>query len=119
MPYDRERYEEGRMAANDESRLTAEMHGQSWTYDEVEIVRAFWCDVPASDRDEREVAETLGRTIEACRNMAHRIWAGETTVSITTRTTRTRDQQTVTSTEETTRTRPAWMDEEGLPTWYV
>lgn len=56
-------YYSQRAAANDESRNHAAHHGEPWTSDEIEWVMAW-------DRTEDmlvEIAELLGRTIEACR----------------------------------------------------
>lgn len=51
-----------RQEANEHSRNTAEAHGEIWEAHEVELLEECWSDV-----DLPEIAETLGRTIEACR----------------------------------------------------
>jgi len=51
-----------RQEANEASRSTAEAHGETWEAHEVELLEECW-----SDADLPEIAETLGRTIEACR----------------------------------------------------
>jgi hypothetical protein len=113
--YDPARYRAGRAAANDASRLKAEHDREEWTAFEDEFLDEFWVQTPPPERDEAGVAESLGRTIEACRVRAHYVRHG-----LVTR--RTRTVKTTTETTETTeyaRPRPAWMDEEGLPEWYV
>jgi hypothetical protein len=51
-----------RQEANEASRTTAEAHGEIWEAHEIELLEECWSDV-----DLPEIAETLGRTIEACR----------------------------------------------------
>jgi hypothetical protein len=50
--------------ANDLSRNKAVHHTEPWSGEEQEILRGFW---DGSDETLAEIAETLGRTIEACR----------------------------------------------------
>lgn len=51
-----------RQAANDASRTTAEHHAEIWEAHEVELLEECWSEATLD-----EIAETLGRTIEACR----------------------------------------------------
>ena len=51
-----------RREANEASRLTAEAFGEIWEQHEVELLEEAW-----SEATIEEIAETLGRTIEACR----------------------------------------------------
>lgn len=51
-----------RQARNDESRVTADAHREDWSADEVQLLQESWCEAPIED-----IAATLGRTIEACR----------------------------------------------------
>lgn len=75
--------------SNDKSRNTAVHHGEPWTADEVELLMECWGDLP-----EHEVAEALGRTIEACRQRWYEIKWGtkgcvQSKVTMTTTTTTT------------------------------
>lgn len=51
-----------RQEANDASRARAEHHTEIWEAHEVELLEEGW-----SEADLPEIAELLGRTIEACR----------------------------------------------------
>lgn len=56
-----------RLRRNDKSRNKAAHHTEPWSAGDIEFLLGFWpgaCGVPAK---EAEVAEALGRTIEACR----------------------------------------------------
>lgn len=53
---------EVRRELNEASQSTAEAHGEIWEAHEIELLEECWSDV-----DLPEIAETLGRTIEACR----------------------------------------------------
>jgi hypothetical protein len=55
---------ERRRAANHASRNQADHDGEPWSDNELEILLNFWNDGVTGAAD---VAETLGRTIEACR----------------------------------------------------
>lgn len=57
-----------RKAANDDSRNRAEHHTEEWAAEEVALLEECWNDVPLE-----EIAETLGRTIEACRQKHYEI----------------------------------------------
>lgn len=63
---------EDRLRRNDESRYRADNHAEQWTKEEDEFLQAFW-----KDADEAEVAEILGRTIEACRQRFYIVRRGE------------------------------------------
>lgn len=51
-----------RREANEASKITAEAHGEIWEAHEVELLEEGW-----GDSTVPEIAELLGRTIEACR----------------------------------------------------
>jgi len=51
-----------RQEANEQSRETAEAHGEIWEAHEVDLLMECW-----SEATLEEIAETLSRTIEACR----------------------------------------------------
>lgn len=53
-----------RQAANDASRTTAQNHTEVWEAHEVELLEEGWSD---DETTLPEIAELLGRTIEACR----------------------------------------------------
>lgn len=63
---------EDRLRRNDESRHRADHHAEQWTKEEDDFLQAFW-----RDADEAEVAEILGRTIEACRQRFYVVRRGE------------------------------------------
>jgi hypothetical protein len=52
-----------RQAANDASRARAEHHNEIWEAYEIELLEEGW----GEDTAVEEIAELLGRTIEACR----------------------------------------------------
>lgn len=121
--YDPQAYlESERRAANEASRNRADHHGEEWTYDEDQFIWAEWIGTRPADRDEATIAEILGRTITACAVRASNLVNGTArSVAKRTRTVTTTEGSTeVTETTEYTRApRPKWMDEEGLPDWYV
>lgn len=53
-----------RKHVNDESRNTARQHGAAWSDGEVEFLTVLW---DGTEETLREIAEELGRTVEACR----------------------------------------------------
>jgi hypothetical protein len=53
-----------RQAVNDASRNKANHHALPWSCEEVELLREIW---DGTETTLQEIAETLGRTIEACR----------------------------------------------------
>jgi hypothetical protein len=53
---------EDRQILNDMSRSTANHHSEPWSSEETALLRECWGEVPLE-----EISETLGRTIEACR----------------------------------------------------
>ncbi len=57
-----------RQEANEASRTTAEAHGEIWEAHEIELLVEGW-----SETDLPEIAELLGRTIEACRQKYYSI----------------------------------------------
>lgn len=61
-----------RLRRNDKSRNRAERFGEEWDVQDDEFLQAFW-----KDEDEEEVAEALGRTIEACRQRFYIVRRGE------------------------------------------
>lgn len=60
-------YEERRVR-NDQSRAGAENHAEEWLVEEVALLEECWGEIPIE-----EIAEALGRTIEACRQMHYTI----------------------------------------------
>ena len=56
-----------RLALNAETVANATHHREPWSTDEIEFLFEFWPDAVGDSSEEREVAEALGRTIEACR----------------------------------------------------
>lgn len=74
---------------NDASRNHAVHHGEQWSREEIEFLRAFWPEAKGYD-EEAEVAEALGRTIEACRQRFYEDrWGRGVQVKTTTTTTTT------------------------------
>lgn len=65
-----DRYEERKMR-NDASRGGAEHHAEDWDAEEIALLEECWADIPIE-----EIAETLGRTIEACRQKHYEIGQG-------------------------------------------
>lgn len=72
-----------RLARNAESKLAAEHDGEEWTADELEWLRSW----TGGDAYLAELAELLGRTIEACRQRyqleKHGLVRTRTTTTIT------------------------------------
>lgn len=60
-----------RQERNDASRAGAEHHTEPWDAEEIALLEECWADVPIE-----EIAETLGRTIEACRQKHYEIGQG-------------------------------------------
>ena len=65
-----------RLRRNDESKAYAEHYGEPWSGDEVEFLLAFWPE-SSNPAEEAEVAEALGRTIEACRQRRYEVLWGK------------------------------------------
>lgn len=59
---------EQRKAVNDESRTKAEHHQEVWSEEEIALLVECWNDAPLE-----EIAEALGRTVEACRQRFYEI----------------------------------------------
>jgi|SRR5262245_17217694 len=59
-----------RHKANEASRTTAEAHGEIWEQHEEELLQEGWAD---DESTLAEIAELLGRTIEACRQRHYEI----------------------------------------------
>lgn len=107
MSADRHR---ARQERNELSRNAATHHREEWLDSEIEMLMAFY----DGTRDTLEdLAEILGRTIEACRERYLKTKNGYYS-SASGKTTRADRAATTKPTA-----RPAWMDEEGLPDWYV
>jgi hypothetical protein len=70
-----------RLEINDESRNRAALHKEPWLSNDIEFLMAFWPDTHGNVDEEREVAECLGRTIEACRQYFYEERAGKHTPS--------------------------------------
>lgn len=109
-------YEE-RQARNEESRNRAELHRQPWTEYEDQLLQDLWT-TTHTEEELAQIAEALGRTIEACRQRYHIVRRAEV-VTYESTSSVSRKGQTRTETSRVERKRPAWMDEEGLPDWYV
>lgn len=85
---------EERLARNAESKVMAEHDREPWSADEIEFLHEFFTDAKGDPTEEREVAEALGRTIEACRQRFYESRKGKgrvinTKVTTTTTTTKT------------------------------
>ncbi len=106
-----------RLRRNAESKELAENDGQPWTQYEDAFLQEFYHE-SHTDEALAEVAEALGRTIEAARQRYFVVRRAES-ITYTTSTRTERKGQTETRTTTVERRRPAWMDEEGLPSWYV
>lgn len=105
MSYDPAVYEE-RQAANDKSRRYALRDRDPWTEEDDEFILEFWVRPGPQARDESEIARALERTIEACRNRAHKL-AGDNLGR--------RYMKEVTTTTRTV----MWTDDDEWPEWYV
>lgn len=110
-----------RLERNAASKGKAEHDREPWTQYEDEFLAEMWGEPGSASHTEEElagIAEALGRTIEACRERFYKVRRASS-VTYTTRTSVERKgyRETVTNTVE--RKRPEWMDEEGLPDWYV
>ena len=68
QPKVHEKYTQERKVKNDASLGSAEHHTELWDAEEVALLEGFWGTVPLE-----EIAETLGRTIEACRQKHYTI----------------------------------------------
>ena len=53
-----------RQVINDLSRNTATHHAEPWSAEEMDLLQTFW---DGTDETLAEIAEALGRTVEACR----------------------------------------------------
>lgn len=65
---DHKKYTEERKVKNDASLGSAEHHAELWDAEEIALLEGCWGSVPLE-----EIAETLGRTIEACRQKHYTI----------------------------------------------
>ena len=108
-----------RLRKNAESKTKAFHDKEPWSANEDEFLQVLW---DGAEETLADIAELLGRTIEACREryykvrrMAHVVYH-ERVVRTTIR--RGDDEATIEVTERKGQSRPAWMDEEGLPDWY-
>lgn len=68
QPKVHEKYTQERKVKNDASLGSAEHHTELWSSEEVALLEQFWSTVPLE-----EIAEALGRTIEACRQKYYTI----------------------------------------------
>ena len=64
---------DARRTANEQSKTAAEHHGEIWEQHELELLEEAWED---DESTLPEVAELLGRTIEACREKHYTIRRG-------------------------------------------
>ena len=71
-----------RLARNDKSRLHADHFAEPWSGDEVEFLIAFFKEAKGRPEAEAEVAEALGRTIEACRQRYYTALQGRPGVAV-------------------------------------
>lgn len=56
-----------RRRANDESMAWAINQHQPWSSDDDDVLVEYWVTTPPSIRDEVDISQALGRSIEACR----------------------------------------------------
>lgn len=106
-----------RLQRNAESKAQAEHDRDPWTQYEDEFLQEMWT-ATHTEEELAGIAEALGRTIEACRQRYHLVRRAEA-ITYSTRTVTERKGQTETRETTTEKRRPSWMDEEGLPSWYV
>jgi hypothetical protein len=106
-----------RLDRNAASKAQAEHDREPWTQYEDELVQELWTE-NHTEAELAEIAETLGRTIEACRERYYKVRRAEV-ITYSTRTVTERKGQTETRETTVEKKRPAWMDEEALPDWYV
>jgi hypothetical protein len=111
-----EQYEQ-RHDRNEQSRNAADYHRQPWTEYEDQLLQDLWT-ATHTEEELAEIAEALGRTIEACRQRYFVVRRAETVTYESSSSVGRKGQQR-TETSRVEKTRPAWMDEEGLPDWYV
>jgi hypothetical protein len=78
-----------RLARNEESKSKAEHDREPWSTDEVEFLLEFFKDAKGEPEHEAEVAECLGRTIEACRQRFYEALRGRSKHVMVKRTTTT------------------------------
>lgn len=104
-----------RSRKNDMSRNVAKAHREQWLSDDDEALVTLW---DGTEETLTDLAEMLGRTREACRQRYYTLASGRVTTTTTT-TTRTRTTTTTTTTTSRPAPRPKWMDDEGLPDYYV
>lgn len=65
---------EVRRSANEDSLVTAEHHREVWEEYEIELLMEAWSE---DETTLPEIAETLGRTIEACRQRYYEVRSGK------------------------------------------
>lgn len=83
-----------RLRRNAESKAVAEHDRQPWTADDEELLREFFPSAKGCAEAEAEVAEALGRTIEACRQRFYEQRQGRTLVRMKRTTTTTTEVST-------------------------
>lgn len=103
MPRGRD-YQE-RAAHNDASRSTADHHQEPWSGEELETLTELW---DGTEETLADLAEILGRTIEACRQRYYETRKGLGAGS----------KRTVTHTVTTTTTTASYEEWTDNPEWY-
>lgn len=73
-----------RLRRNAESKAMAEHDREQWSAGDVEFLLTFFAEAKGDSAEEREVAEALGRTIEACRQKFYDIRSGRRHVTVRT-----------------------------------
>ena len=106
----RDRDYEARREVNDESRNHAGHHGEPWSGYEIDLLLQW----DGSESELLDLAEMLGRTVEACRQRFYEARSGKVRDPRATA----RRTRSVTRTVTTT-TRVVWDDEDEWPDWYV
>lgn len=108
-----------RLERNRDSRAKADHLFQPWTeYEDETLQTLFDPHAKTSEQDLVDLAEMLGRTIEGCRERYYKVRRAES-VTYTTSTRTINKNRTETHTTNVERRRPKWMDDAGLPDWYV
>ena len=83
-----------RLRRNAESKAMAEHDREQWSKEDLEFLMVFFDDAKGDPDLEVEVAEALGRTIEACRQRFYDTRSGRKSFKKTTRTTTTTETVT-------------------------
>lgn len=65
-----------RLRRNAESKAMAEHDREPWSAEDIDFLLTFFDEAKGDPAEEREVAEALGRTIEACRQRFYDVRSG-------------------------------------------